>query len=124
MGYCVFRKKISISANGTYTISNTVPSIDKSLVFIRPTNQNAVVSISRDNKVIYSNAKTDVYVLVFTTDFTLVPADYGLNVYNQKVTLSYSSNYVPFLVGANITLTQQGVTAPFARPMFYKQMNA
>lgn len=117
LGYCVFRKKISISANGTYKIPNTVPSIGKSLVFIRPTNQHAVVSIARDNKNIYSNAKTEVYVLVFTTDFTLVPADYGLHIYNTKGTLSYSSHYLPFLVGANITLTQWGVTAPFARPM-------
>ncbi|HGJ5877726.1 MAG TPA: DUF6453 family protein [Arsenophonus nasoniae] len=117
LGYCVFRKKISISTNGTYKIPNTVPSIGKSLVFIRPTNQNAVVSISRDNKNIYSNVRTDVYVLVFTTDFTLLPVDYGLNIYNQKGTVSYSSNYLPFLVGANITLTQWGVTAPFARPM-------
>lgn len=110
-------KKITISANGTYTIPSNVPSIDKSLVFIRPTNQNAVVSISRDNKNIYSNAQTDVYVLVFTTDFTLLPADYGLNIYNTKGILSYSSNYLPFLVGSNITLNQWGVTTPFARPM-------
>ncbi|HGJ5875023.1 MAG TPA: DUF6453 family protein [Arsenophonus apicola] len=117
LGYCVFRKKITISANDTYTIPSNVPSIDKSLVFIRPTNQNAIVSISRDNKKIYSTAQTDVYVLVFATDFTLVPADYGLNIYNSKGILNYSSNYLPFLVGENITLTQWGVAAPFARPM-------
>ncbi|MFS1539497.1 MAG: DUF6453 family protein [Candidatus Phlomobacter fragariae] len=124
LGYCVFREKISISANSTYTMPSDVPGIDKSLVFIRPTNSSTVVSISRDNKRIYSTHQTEVYVLVFTSDFTLVPADYGLNIYNTKGALSYSSNYLPFITGANVTLTQWGVTTPFARPMLQANESA
>ncbi|MFW0053930.1 MAG: hypothetical protein AB8W32_10895 [Arsenophonus endosymbiont of Dermacentor nuttalli] len=56
-------------------------------------------------------------MLVFTSDFTLKPADHGLFIYNTQGKLSYSSNYLHFMMGANVTLNQWGVTSPFARPM-------
>ncbi|WP_038267985.1 DUF6453 family protein, partial [Xenorhabdus cabanillasii] len=103
IGYCILREKIKMNAGQSWSVPLGLPNPENHVVFVRSDNPNCAVSTDRIYNKITVSHDCNLYVVVFSSGFSPQRDDGGLHIWNERGELTYSSKYIPFFQGENIT---------------------
>ncbi|TDB57255.1 DUF6453 family protein [Photorhabdus khanii] len=117
LGYCVFRKKVTITGGTEWSLPSNIPNKDTCLVFARCDDQNVIISMN-ENKQIWCNTTAVVYIAVFSSGFSLKVPDYGIYILNKQNNYTYTSEYVPFFMGETFRIDRSVGRTLIKKPMF------
>ncbi|PHM75120.1 DUF6453 family protein [Xenorhabdus kozodoii] len=118
LGYCVYRGRFTLGKNDQWRVPDTIPNRAQCLVFARTETSGAAIGMTHDKVIVNNDVACEVYVVIFSSGFTLQKPDWGVAIYNATGHMTYSSYYSPFFMGEMIAVRNgRGSANTIARPM-------
>lgn len=112
------KQRITVTSSG-WVLPSDIPNRDTCFIFADWNHDSIAVQYDAQTKMVSSiGGAVDVDVFIFTVPLQLTPPDYGIAMYNDQGTLTFSSENVPICYpNSTVKPTEVTTTLPFSSAM-------